>query len=119
MKIRIFLVLCATLMLGWNSAFAETGHSQAGLVVSQEANPVYPRRAQTRGIEGYVIVEYTVTSQGAVQNPVVVEAKPPGIFDRSAINALLKVKYDYPGTTHQGVRAKVHMKLSGSYLEFL
>lgn len=55
--------------------------------------PVYPRRAQTRGIEGYVLLEFTVTKTGAVENPVVVEAKPPGIFDRAAINAALKFKY--------------------------
>jgi len=55
--------------------------------------PVYPRRAQTRGIEGYVLLEFIVTKTGAVSNPVVIEAKPPGIFDRAAINAALKFKY--------------------------
>lgn len=55
--------------------------------------PVYPRRAQTRGIEGYVLLEFVVTKTGAVRDPVVLEAKPPGIFDRSAINAALKFKY--------------------------
>lgn len=55
--------------------------------------PVYPRRAQTRGIEGYVIVEFTVTKLGSVVNPVVVEAQPPGIFDNAALQAALKFKY--------------------------
>ncbi len=55
--------------------------------------PVYPRRAQTRGIEGYVLLQFTVTKTGAVKDPVVVEAKPPGIFDRAAMNAALKFKY--------------------------
>jgi len=55
--------------------------------------PVYPRRAQTRGIEGYVLLEFVVTKTGAVENPVVIEASPPGIFDRAAINAALKFKY--------------------------
>ena len=55
--------------------------------------PVYPRRAQTRGIEGYVLLEFVVTKTGAVRDPVVIEAKPPGIFDRAAINAALKFKY--------------------------
>lgn len=58
-----------------------------------KVNPVYPRRAQTRGIEGYVILEFTVTKLGTVIDPVVKEAKPPGIFDRAAINAALKFKY--------------------------
>lgn len=55
--------------------------------------PVYPRRAQTRGIEGYVLLEFVVTKTGSVRDPVVVEAKPSGIFDRAAINAALKFKY--------------------------
>ena len=55
--------------------------------------PIYPRRAQTRGIEGYVLLEFVVTSTGAVRDPVVIEAKPPGIFDGAATNAALKFKY--------------------------
>ncbi len=55
--------------------------------------PVYPQRAITRGIEGYVLPEFVVTTSGAVRDPVVVEAKPPGVFDRAAIQAALKFKY--------------------------
>ena len=58
-----------------------------------KVQPIYPRRAQTRGIEGYVLLEFVVTSTGAVRDPVVIESKPPGIFDRAAINAALKFKY--------------------------
>jgi protein TonB len=55
--------------------------------------PVYPRRAQTRGIEGYVLLEFIVTATGAVENPTVIESQPSGIFDRAAISAALKFKY--------------------------
>ncbi len=55
--------------------------------------PVYPRRAQTRGIEGHVLLEFTVTKTGSVKDPVVIESEPPGIFDRAAIQAALKFKY--------------------------
>ncbi len=55
--------------------------------------PVYPRRAQTRGIEGYVLLEFIVTKTGAVRNPVVIESQPSGIFDRAATSAALKFKY--------------------------
>jgi protein TonB len=55
--------------------------------------PVYPRRALTRGIEGYVLLEFTVTETGSVSDPVVIEAQPPGIFDRAAIQAALRFKY--------------------------
>ena len=55
--------------------------------------PIYPKRAQTRGIEGYVLLEFTVTNTGAVRDPVVIEAQPTGTFDRAAIRAALKFKY--------------------------
>jgi len=55
--------------------------------------PVYPRRAQQRGITGYVLLEFTVTSTGAVKDPVVIESQPEGIFDNAAIQAALKFKY--------------------------
>lgn len=58
-----------------------------------KVKPIYPRRAQTRGIEGYVLLQFTVTKSGAVADPVVLESEPPGIFDRAAINAALKFKY--------------------------
>lgn len=41
---------------------------------------VYPRRALQRGIEGYVVVEFTVTKQGTVRDPYVVEASPESIL---------------------------------------
>ena len=53
----------------------------------------YPRRALQRGIEGYVVVEFTVTKQGTVRNPRVVEAQPEQIFDQAAMDAVLKFKY--------------------------
>jgi protein TonB len=46
-----------------------------------------------RGIQGYVIVEFTVNKVGAVVDPVVVEAKPEGIFDQAAMDAAKKFKY--------------------------
>jgi protein TonB len=55
--------------------------------------PIYPRRAQTRGIEGYCIVEYTVTKTGSIKDPIAVECKPRGIFTRASLKASLKFKY--------------------------
>ena len=55
--------------------------------------PMYPQNALRRGVEGYVVVEFTVTKAGSVKDPRVVEAQPPGIFDRAAMDAALKFKY--------------------------
>lgn len=54
---------------------------------------VYPRRALQRGIEGYVVVGFTVTKQGTVRDPYVIEAQPENIFDQAAMDAVLKFKY--------------------------
>ena len=55
--------------------------------------PVYPRREQSRGVEGYVVLAFTITDRGTVADAVVVESVPQGSFDRAAMNALLKFKY--------------------------
>ena len=58
-----------------------------------KVQPQYPSRALSRGIEGYVIVEFTVTTNGSVKDPVVVESEPSSIFDSAAMKAALKFKY--------------------------
>ena len=55
--------------------------------------PVYPRRAITRNIEGHVIVELTVTKIGTTKDIRIVEAVPIGIFDKAALAAAAKFKY--------------------------
>jgi protein TonB len=55
--------------------------------------PIYPRRAQTRGISGYCIVEYTVTTSGAIRDPVAVDCQPEGVFEKASVKAALKFKY--------------------------
>lgn len=55
--------------------------------------PIYPRRAQTRGITGYCIVEYTVTTSGAIRDPVAVDCQPSGVFERASVKAAEKFKY--------------------------
>lgn len=57
-----------------------------------KVNPIYPRRAQERGLEGYVILEFTVTNVGSVTDVVVVETTS-SIFNRAAIKAASKFKY--------------------------
>lgn len=70
--------------------------------------PMYPRRALTRGMSGWVIVEFTVTETGAVSDPIVLENcawikrpgvteectdKPSSVFNSAALRSALKYKY--------------------------
>ena len=55
--------------------------------------PIYPRRAQSRGIEGYCIIEYVVTKNGSIRDPQAIDCSPSGIFERASLKASLKFKY--------------------------
>lgn len=54
--------------------------------------PQYPRRALKRGLEGDVVLEYTVTKQGSVRNPKVLQSTD-SVFNQAAIDSALRYKY--------------------------
>ena len=55
--------------------------------------PIYPPRAQEKGVEGWVVVQFTVTESGSVRDASVVDSEPKRIFNRAAIRAIKKWKY--------------------------
>jgi protein TonB len=57
-------------------------------------SPLYPPSALSRKIEGRVKIVFTVTEEGKVLNPVVIASKPKGIFDRAALRAIRKWKFN-------------------------
>jgi len=70
-----------------------------------KVQPVYPRRAQERGTEGYVIVAFTITESGTIEDPYVIEGKcrsaknrsgeynDCSMFNSATIRAAKKLKY--------------------------
>jgi protein TonB len=56
--------------------------------------PDYPQRAISRGITGWVLVEFTITGTGAVKDAKVVDAKPSKIFDDAALKAIMRWRYN-------------------------
>jgi protein TonB len=70
-----------------------------GIAIARELTPLvrflpeYPARARNSEVEGYVILRFTVTETGSVADPEVLRSEPPGIFDRAAIRAVLRWKY--------------------------
>lgn len=83
--------------------------------------PIYPRRAQTRGISGFCIVTYTVTTTGAIRDPYVeneTDCSPKGIFEQASLKAALKFKYkprvvDGEAIEVAGVQNKFTYELEG------
>ncbi|MDJ0759160.1 MAG: energy transducer TonB [Woeseiaceae bacterium] len=79
--------------------------------------PVYPARALSRGLEGYVDLSFTVTSAGTVSNPVV-DFSTSSLFERAAIRAVLKFKYkprvkDGVAIDVPNVKTRITFKIEG------
>lgn len=56
--------------------------------------PEYPARAASRGIEGWVQVQFTISVTGQVKDPKVVKSEPGEIFDDAAIKAISRWRYN-------------------------
>jgi protein TonB len=85
-----------------------------------KVQPIYPRRAQERGTEGFSIVSFTITESGTVENAKAIEGycgDPEGpaeemrtctLFNSASARAALKLKYkpkivDGKATSVEGV----------------
>lgn len=65
----------------------------------QDEAPRYPLAAMNRKLEGQVEVEFTITPDGRVANPRVVSAEPAGVFDRAALTAASRWRFESTGAT--------------------
>ena len=77
--------------------------------------PVYPARALSRGVEGYVDMSFTVTETGSVKDPIVLFSTS-SLFDRAATRAVLKFKYkprvvDGQPVEVPGVKTRITFKI--------
>ena len=75
--------------------------------------PEYPRGAERRGIEGYAVVEYTVTPDGQVTDVSVVEADPEGVFDRAVERAIEGWSYAPAAAATAGMQQRFDFNLGG------
>ncbi|KNY48480.1 energy transducer TonB [Vibrio harveyi] len=67
------------------------GNQQAIPLYSPE--PRYPSKALKRKIEGYVMLRFTIDAAGRPKDIEVLDAKPKRMFEKEAIRALKKSKY--------------------------
>lgn len=54
----------------------------------------YPSAAKRDGTQGFVDLEITVSERGTVEDVSVIQAMPVEIFDKAAVAAVRKWKYD-------------------------
>lgn len=79
----------------------------------RRVNPDYPSAAKKDGIAGSVDLDVTVSTHGVVEDASVVKATPPDMFEKSALAAVRKWKYD-PRFV-DGLPSQAHLKV---HLEF-
>ena len=77
---------------GVGATLGDFALSDAEYMPIVRVNPIYPSRAAEMGLEGWVIVSFTVTTAGTVRDVVIVESSHP-IFNRNAVRAVEKFKY--------------------------
>ena len=112
--------------LGLNTALegiAISAPNLKGTMGNQQALPLYrvdpryPSKALKRRVEGYVIMRFTIDATGRPKDIEVIEAEPERMFEREAIRALKKWKYqpkveDGVSIEQYGQTAKVEFKLA-------
>jgi len=59
----------------------------------RQIDPLYPFAAKRKGIQGSVTMRFIVTKDGRVIDPTVVKAEPPGVFDNSALKAIVRWRF--------------------------
>jgi periplasmic protein TonB len=79
-------------------------------------NATYPERAATAGVQGYVIVEFTLNADGRATDVSVAESQPANVFDRVATDAVRSGRFDASmlGSSGQPRRARLRLTFKPS-----
>jgi len=91
-----------------DSAAASSSDTQTPRLIQRVA-PDYPPEAARKGVEGSVDVSLTISPQGKVSDVTVISAVPSDIFNRAAIAAVRRWKYE-PKIVN-GVAVEAHQQL--------
>ena len=92
------------------------GGSDRDVVPLVRIEPQYPMSAKQRGVEGWVELRFTITAAGTVADIVVTASVPGTVFNKSAVQAVSKWKYNPKienGTAvdRPGVRQRIKFEL--------
>lgn len=68
------------------------GETRAASVVAPAA-PAYPIQAARNQISGYAVVEFTVSPDGSVDDPHVIDSSPRRVFDSAAVQAVRRSRF--------------------------
>lgn len=100
----------ATASAATPAASTPAGETRDAVLV-RSAPPQYPTAALRRRQEGWVQVEFTVTSSGSVENARVLDADPPRTFDRAALDAVQRWSFNPALRNGTAVEATVRRRI--------
>jgi protein TonB len=95
------------------------GGSDRDVIPLVRIEPEYPMRAAQRGIEGWVLVQFTITPAGAVEDATVIDSQPAKTFDAAVLKAVARWKYNPKveegvPVERRGIRVLLSFKLDES-----
>ena len=101
---------------GGAPSVAMASGSDRGPVPQVRLDPDYPPQAKDRGIEGWSLVQFTVTKEGRVKDIVILDGQPKGIWDRATLRAVANWRYqpalkDGKPVETRGMKARVNFEL--------
>ncbi|MCD9047499.1 energy transducer TonB [Luteimonas sp. MHLX1A] len=70
----------------------------------EDATPRYPMIALNRRLEGRVQIAFTIDPEGRVRDPRVTASDPQGVFDRAALTAAERWRFEATGRVHTSTR---------------
>lgn len=88
----VIVVACAFLAPAYAQAKIEIPAASEPVPISRPP-PSYPNALASKGIEGWVLVEFFVETDGSVSEIEVLDSDPPGKFERAAKDAVRKWEY--------------------------
>jgi protein TonB len=83
-----------------DAADALSGGIGSGAGTDRDATPLvriepeYPLRLRQRRVEGWVAIQFTIAKSGTVKDALVDSSQPPGVFDKVALAAVRRWKYN-------------------------
>lgn len=90
--VAMTLLVCGYAPNTFARTFSDLGCG-TGYAPKRTVAPVYPMRARQRGIEGYIVMGFSIASDGSVGDVNVVDAEPENTFVRSATQAVENMEF--------------------------
>jgi periplasmic protein TonB len=99
------------------TGFGMSGGTDTDVLPLVRIPPDYPPRALSRGIEGWVRVQFTITATGSVRDAIVVAADPRDVFNDAALAAISRWRYnprvvDGTAVERVGVQTEIRFELT-------